>query len=79
MPNPPDVFLPLTSGEDPTGYSIDLYSWIAKKRKFNASFKTPADGNYGSFNSQTGLWNGALGMLQRSVGGFPSFLCFVLA
>lgn len=73
MPNPVDVFMPLNPGEDPFGYSIDLYSWIAEKRKFDVTFKRPADELYGSFNSETGIWDGALGMLQRSVGGISAF------
>ena len=46
------------------GYSVDLVEEISKILHFNYTIKLVEDGKYGSFDKDTGKWNGMIGELQ---------------
>ena len=46
------------------GYSVDLVEEISKILHFNYTIKLVEDGKYGSFDKETGKWNGMIGELQ---------------
>ena len=46
------------------GYSVDLIEEISQILGFNYTIKLVEDGKYGSFNKETGKWNGMIGELQ---------------
>ena len=43
---------------------MDLVESISQILGFNYTIKLVEDGNYGSFNKETGKWNGMIGELQ---------------
>jgi ionotropic glutamate receptor len=49
------------------GYNVDLIEEVAKILGFNYSINPVADGQYGSYNSNTKAWNGMIGELTSQV------------
>ncbi len=43
------------------GYSVDIINEISQILGFNYTIKLVEDGAYGSYNKQTGKWNGMIG------------------
>jgi hypothetical protein len=46
------------------GYSVDIINEISQILGFNYTIKLVEDGAYGSYNKQTGKWNGMIGKEQ---------------
>lgn len=46
------------------GYNVDLIQEISKILGFNYTIKLVEDGQYGSYNKETGEWSGMIGELQ---------------
>ena len=57
----------LTGNARYEGYSVDLVEEISQILGFNYTIKLVDDGNYGSFNKETGKWNGMIGELQVKI------------
>ncbi|TRY76305.1 hypothetical protein TCAL_06372 [Tigriopus californicus] len=53
----------LSGNEQFEGYSVDLVDAISKILGFNYSFRLVEDGKHGSYNKDTGTWNGMVGEL----------------
>jgi hypothetical protein len=47
------------------GYSVDIINEISQILGFNYTIKLVEDGAYGSYNKQTGKWNGMIGQEQQ--------------
>ncbi len=47
------------------GYSVDIINEISQILGFNYTIKLVEDGAYGSYNKQTGKWNGMIGQEQH--------------
>ena len=45
------------------GYNLDLIESISKILGFNYTIRIVEDGNYGSYDSTSGTWNGMIGEL----------------
>lgn len=54
----------LTGNARYEGYSVDLVEEISQILGFNYTIKLVDDGKYGSFDKETGKWNGMIGELQ---------------
>ena len=50
------------------GYSMDLIKAISEILGFNYTFRTVADGTYGSYDRETETWSGMIGELLSQAG-----------
>ena len=52
-----------------TGYAIDLLNTLAEQLQFDYTIYIVEDGKYGSYNENTGKWNGVVGDLIEDENG----------
>lgn len=55
-----ETSLKLTGNDQYEGFGIELIHELSKKLGFNYTFRLQEDNAYGSYNPETGQWNGML-------------------
>ena len=65
--NAPEQYARLSFEERFEGYVIDLVRKVSEKLKFKYKFHIVGDGKYGSYDKDTGTWNGIIRELQEQV------------
>ena len=73
--NSPESYARMSFEERYEGYVIDLVRALSVKLKFKYKFHIVGDGKYGSYDKDSGTWNGIIRELQEQVDW--SILAFV--
>ena len=63
----PEQYNRMSFEERYEGYVIDLVRKVSEKLKFKYKFHIVGDGKYGSYDKDTGTWNGIIRELQEQV------------